>query len=78
MTQTYTIHIESDTNSVNIPTVHLPYEALPTETTNFSFFSSSPPTNRDSPPSYTDVGPPPNYEDVVKDSKIQRFKVSIS
>jgi hypothetical protein len=78
MTQTYTIHIESDTNSVNIPTVHLPYEALPTETTNFSFFSSSPPTNRDSPPSYADVGPPPNYEDVVKDSKIQRFKVSIS
>jgi len=52
--------IESDTNSVDIPTVLLPNEALPTETTNL----------RDSPPSYTDVGPPPNYEDVVKDLKV--------
>jgi hypothetical protein len=55
--------IESDTNSVDIPTVLLPNEALPTETTNL----------RDSPPSYTDVGPPPNYEDVVKDLKVSNF-----
>jgi hypothetical protein len=47
-------------SSVDIPTVLSPNETLPTETTNL----------RDSPPSYTDVGPPPNYEDVVKDLKV--------
>jgi hypothetical protein len=51
--------IESE-SSVDIPTVLLPNEALPTETTNL----------RDSPPSYTDVCPPPNYEDVAKDLKV--------
>ncbi len=51
--------IESE-SSVDIPTVLSPNEALPTETTNPS----------DSPPSYTDVDPPPNYEDVVKDLRV--------
>jgi hypothetical protein len=46
--------------SVDIPTVLSPNETLPTETANL----------RDSPPSYTDVGPPPNYEEVVKDLKV--------
>ncbi len=52
--------IEFDTNSVDISTVLSPNEAFATETTNL----------RDSPPSYTDVGPPPNYEDFVKDQKV--------
>jgi len=50
--------------SVDIPTVLSPNEALPTETTNL----------RDSPPSYTDVGPPPNYEDVAKDLKVSIYE----
>jgi hypothetical protein len=55
------IHNDIESESlVDIPTFLLPNEALPTETTNL----------RDSPPSYTDVGPPPNYEDVVKDLKV--------
>ncbi len=59
--------IESDTNSVDIPTVLLPNEALPTETTNL----------RDSPPSYTDVGPPPNYEDVAKHLKVSFLWITL-
>jgi hypothetical protein len=55
------IHSDIESESpVDIPTVLLPNETLPKETTNF----------RDSPPSYTDVGPPPNYEDVAKDLKV--------
>jgi hypothetical protein len=51
--------IESE-SSVDIPTVLSPNETLSTETANL----------RDSPPSYNDIGPPPNYEDVVKDLKV--------
>ncbi len=59
------IHNDIESESpVDIPTVLLPNEALPTETTNL----------RDSPPSYTDVGPPPNYEDVAKDLKVSIYE----
>ncbi len=55
------IHNDIESESlVDIPTVLSQNEALPTEKTNL----------KDSPPSYTDVGPPPNYEDVVKDLKV--------
>jgi hypothetical protein len=55
-------NIESG-SPVDIPTVLSPNEAETTETTNLT----------DPPPSYTDVGSPPNYEDVAKDLKVFIF-----